>query len=47
MRVYPVPPADKGVILPCTIVICVQAMRGVKLLTVIFVGLQVWVMSNE
>ena len=45
-RVHPVPPADKGVILPCTVVVGVQTMRGVKLLAVVFVGLQVRVICS-
>ncbi len=45
-RVYPVPAADKGVILPSTVVVGIQAMRGVKLLTVVFVVLLVWVMCG-
>ena len=32
--------------MPCTIVVGIQAMRGVKLLAVIFVVLLVWVMSG-
>ena len=44
--VYSVPSADKGVILPCAVVVGVQAMRGVELLTVVFVVLLVWVMSG-
>ena len=41
-----VPPTDKGVILPCTVVVGIQAMRGAKLLTVVFVVLLVWVMCG-
>ena len=44
--VHPVPSADKGIILSCTVIIRVQAMRGVKLLTVVFVVLLVWVMCG-
>ena len=39
--VYPVPSADKGVILPCTVVVGVQSMHGVKLFAVVLVVLQV------
>jgi len=45
-RVHPVPPADKGIILSCTVVVGIQAMCGVKLLAVVFVGLLVRVMSG-
>ena len=45
-RVYPVPPTDKGIILPCAVIVCIQSMRGVKILAVVFVVLLVWVMSG-
>ncbi len=44
--IYPVPSADKGVILPCTVIVGIQSMRTVKLLAVVFVVLLVWVMSG-
>ncbi len=40
------PSVDEGVILPCTVVVGIQAMSGVKLLTVVFVVLLVMVMSG-
>ena len=44
--VHSVPPTDKRVILPCTVVVGIHAMSGVKLLTVVFVVLLVWVMCG-
>ena len=44
--VYSVPSADKGIILSCAVVVGIQAMRGVKLLAVVFAVLLVWVMSG-
>ena len=44
--VHPVQPSDKWVILSCTVVVGIQAMRGVKLLAFVFVVLLVWVMSS-
>ncbi len=45
-RVNSVPSADKGVVLPCAVIVCVQAMRGVKFLAVVFVVLLVRVMCS-
>ena len=44
--VYSVPSADKGVILPCTVVVGIQAMRDVKLLAIVFAVLLVRVMCS-